>query len=325
MARASSTKPAAAAGDGAPPAAAFRPAAAKIGQLARRRWRALSVLGVVLAIGLGLRGVWLRVSPRVAASERYLIAASAIAITPPPEWIVADVRAQAIHHGQLDRRLSILDPAFFSQIQHAFALHPWVLKVERIEKKPGPGVQVDLVYRRPIAVIESPHGNGRELLPVDRTSTLLPPEDVPLIRRQYLPRIINIAGRPPVGQRWEDGRVAGAVALAERLGDLWEPLHLVEIVPSARQEVLGNRQYFVYEIVTRGGTRIIWGAAPDEQVPGEASFTAKLQRLKTCVEKYGPLDTVKAPGAVNVRSELLVTPRMVKKPAEAAAPKTQVK
>jgi hypothetical protein len=148
----------------------------------------------------------------------------------------------------------------------------------------------------------------------------LPADDVPLIRRQYLPRITGIAGQPPVGQRWEDPRVAGAVDLALALADVWEPLHLSEICPSARTELQGGRQVFVYDIITRGGwTKIVWGAAPGEHAPGESQVAVKLQRLKQCVEQYGPLDSVKAPGTVNVRGELRVEPRMVKKedPADA--------
>jgi hypothetical protein len=113
--------------------------------------------------------------------------------------------------------------------------------------------------------------------------------------------------------------VPGAVELAVRLADFWEPLHLMEIYPSARTEVRADRQFFVYDIVTRGGTKIIWGAAPQTQAPGEAEFTVKLSRLQQCVQQYGPLDSIKAPGTVDVRGELKVEPRIVKKPEEAPA------
>lgn len=303
----------------------IRPVTAKLHELARRRARVLVILAVVATIGFVLRSVWQRVAPRVAASERYLVPASGITVSPPPEWIVADVRQQVIHKAGLDRRLSILDPAFVDQIQHAFTLHPWVEQVVRIEKKSGPGVFVELAYRRPVATIEAPLGDSHELLPVDNAGRHLPAEDVPLIRRQYLPRIIGISGRPPVGQNWEDRRVPGAVEIAVRLGAVWEQLHLFQIVPSAREEVRDDRQYFVYEVVTRGGTKIIWGAAPRDQVPGEAAFALKLDRLRQCVERYGPLDTVKAPDTINVRGELQVTPRMVKQPKNGEEPATVVK
>ncbi|MCC6492236.1 MAG: hypothetical protein IT424_04365 [Pirellulales bacterium] len=329
MARNSADKPSATPAARVKPTAdapsAGRPVAKKLHELARRRARALAILAVVAILALGLRLLWRRVAPLVAGRDRYLVPASAIGISPPPPWLVADVLEQVIHKSSLDRRLSILDPGFVDEIEQAFSLHPWVARVKRIEKKVPPGVFVELEYRRPVAVIDAPRADTRELLPVDVTGVHLPAEDVPLIRRQYLPRIMNIAGRPPVGRRWEDGRVAGGVELAAALGESWESLHLVEIIPSARPEVRGDRQYFVYEIVTRGGTRIIWGAAPRDQAPGEAAFAVKLQRLQKCVRQYGPLDTVKAPQSVNVRGELQVLPRMVKRGAKPGPSSTQVK
>jgi hypothetical protein len=292
--------------------------------LALRRVRVLIVLAVVAVLGGIAREAWRRTAPIVANRDRYLLSAEAITITQPPEWIVASVREQVIHAAGLDRRLSILDPAFVESIQRAFELHPWVQSVDRIEKKFPPAVKVELTYRRPVAVIEIPAGDSRALLPVDLSGINLPAEDVPLIRRQYLPRITGIAGQPPVGQRWEDPRALGAVELAAGLGDLWEPLHLMEICPSARTELQGDRQLYVYDIVTRGGTKIIWGASPRAQAPGEARFTIKVERLKQCVQQYGPLDSVKAPGTVDVRGELRVEPRVVKK-EESGAPETVVK
>jgi hypothetical protein len=160
---------------------------------------------------------------------------------------------------------------------------------------------------------------------VDKGGSHLPAGDVPLIRRQYLPRIMGIVGQPPVGQRWEDPRVQGAVEIVGYLADLWESLHLTAITPRARPEIRGERQFFVYDIVTRGGTQIIWGASPHAGAPGEAAFMVKLERLRKCIEQYGPLDSVKAPGTVDVRGELHVEPRMVKQPEGAGEAATVVK
>jgi hypothetical protein len=79
------------------------------------------------------------------------------------------------------------------------------------------------------------------------------------------------------------------VELAARLADDWESLHLFEIVPSARPEIQGDRRYFVYDLRSGGGTQIIWGAPPQEDLPGEDEFDVKLHRLKQCAAQYGPL------------------------------------
>jgi hypothetical protein len=246
--------------------------------------------------------------------ERYLLSGESITITKPPEWIVSDVRGQVVHNAGLDRRLSILDPGFFSAIENAFALHPWVASVVKIEKAYPPAVHVKLSYRRPVAAIEVPHGDGFQLLPVDKHGIHLPAEDVPAIRLKYLPRLTGVVGPPPTGQRWDDPRVAGAVELAARLADDWESLHLFEIVPSARPEIQGDRRYFVYDLRSGGGTQIIWGAPPQEDLPGEDEFDVKLHRLKQCAAQYGPLDSVKSPAVIDVRRGIAVTPRTVKKP-----------
>jgi hypothetical protein len=296
-------------------------------RLSPRRAKAVLAIAVVVLLGWGGHALWRAAAPAVVGRDRYLLAADGIAITPTPEWIAADVRSQVIHNAGLDGRLSILDPGFMKAIENAFALHPWVERVDRIEKRYPPGVDVDVTYRRPVAAIDVPQGAGGMLLPVDAHGIHLPADDVPAIRREHLPRLMGIAGQPPVGQRWDDPRVAGGVELAVLLAEVWEPWHLREIIPSARPEVQvqGNRQYYLYELVTRGGTHIVWGAAPHVGAPGEADFRTKLGRLQQCIKQYGPLDSAKSPGVVNVRGELEVSPRLVKDPAGGDAAGTVVK
>jgi hypothetical protein len=286
--------------------------------LGRRRAKALVVIGVVLLLAFGVKAIWRQAAPIVASRDRYLIPAERITISKPPEWLVADVREQVVRASGLDKRLSVLDShdVLVEAVKHAFALHPWVKSIDRVEKRFPPGVHVELTYREPLAVVETARG---ELLPVDGAGSHLPADDVPLIRRKYLPRIIGIVGQPPVGQRWEDPRLQGAVEIVASLGEHWEALHLESITPRARPVMRDELQFFVYDLVTRGGTQIIWGASPHARAPGEAKFVDKLQRLQKCVEEYGPLDSVKAPGRVDVRGELHVEPRMVKKPGPLVA------
>ncbi len=289
---------------------------------ARRRGKVLVVLGVVLLCGWGANAIWRQAAPMVANSSRYILPAAKITTSQTPEWIVADVRNQVIENSRLDGRLSILDVDFVDAIRHAFSLHPWVQSVDRIEKHYPPAVHVTITFRQPVAVVETASG---ELLPVDAGASHLPADDVPLIRRKYLPRITGIVGQPAIGRRWEDPRVSGAVAIAVRLADVWEPLHLEAITPQVRPQWRNEQQFFVYDIVSRGGTQIIWGAAPDAAAPGEADFMVKLERLRKCIELYGPLDSIKAPGTVDVRGELHVEPRMVKHEDELGEDATLVK
>lgn len=275
------------------------------------RIRAAIVIAVATASAWGLGLLWDRVAPSVVNRERYLLPAENITLSPPPDWLVGDVRTEVIRNAGLDRRLSVADPSFLATVRDAFALSPWIASIEQVEKSYPPAVHLTVTYREPIAVVEFAAGAGVRLLPVDRSGIHLPMHDVAEIRLRYLPRLSGIVGQPPVGQRWDDPRVAGGLALAERLADVWEKYYLVEIVPSVRPEVRGGQSSFLYRLVTRGGTRINWGAPPEAALPGEPDFAAKLARLEKCITDIGPLNTVRGPDMVDVRYDLTVTPRAV--------------
>lgn len=287
-------------------------------RLLLQRFRVFVALAVVVLLGWGMHEVWNRVAPSIIYRENYLLDAERVTTSVPPEWITADVRTEVIRNAGLKDRLSILDDSFMDVIEDAFVLHPWVDSVDRIVKKYPPGAHVEVTYRKPIAVVELAGPQGVQLVPIDKGAVHLPMDDVPDLRKRYLPRIGGIVGRPPVGQQWDDPRVIGAADLANRLSEDWESLHLVDILPSARPEIREEHRYFVYDLITRGGTRVVWGAAPLFAPPGEDDFQAKLQRLKKYVHENGPLDTARSPAIVDVRFELTVTPRTVKKkpPAE---------
>jgi hypothetical protein len=281
------------------------------------RTRVLVALAVVGLLGWGMQSLWQQVAPSVIQRNQHLLQAERITSTSLPAWISAEVCAEVVRNAGLDGRLSLLDDAFSQVIEDAFVLHPWVSSVERITKQYPQGVHVELTYRRPVAVVEMSGREGVLFVPIDRHGVHLPPGDVPELRKRYMPRIGGIVGRPPVGQAWPDPRVIGAAELAEKLREQWEPLCLVDILPSARPEIRDGSRFFVYDLITRGGTRVVWGAAPGTAPPKEDPFDAKLTRLQDCVEKHGPVDSVRGPAIVDVRGALAITPRTVKKPPAA--------
>jgi len=305
-----------------------KPAPTRVG-LARRllvpRARVVVALVVVGLLGWGLHGVWQHFAPQISQRDSYLLADARITISALPEWITGDVRSEVVRNARLDGRLSVLDDAFAQVVEDAFVLHPWVESVDRITKSYPAGVHVELTYRRPVAVVELVFQSVVRLVPIDRYGVHLPSADVPDIRKRYLPRIGGVVDRPPVGQPWTDLRVLGAAELAEQLAPVWETLHLVDILPSARAEIREEHRYFIFDLITRGGTRIVWGAAPGAAPPSEDKLAAKLDRLRSCVERYGPLDSVRGPAVVDVRKELAITPRTVKKTKSSDADETAVK
>ena len=285
-------------------------------------------LSIVLAVGYGGHVAWKHFLPTVARHPQFQITAENIDVTPPPPWIRADVKAEVLRDAALVGTLSVIDDHVRLQrrVRDAFAFHPWVAAVGQIKIGLPASLEVELQYRQPVAAVESVDGQTVTYLPIDATGVRLPDADFSDFERRSLPRISGVAGRPSIGESWADERVTSAATLAARLADIWNQLRLVEIVPSMHAQVRGEESYYAFEIVTSGGTRIVWGAAPGrEQDAAESPFDAKRKRLLDYAAGPGQLDSIDGPAAVDVRSELVVVPRTARRPAVNKEDQTETK
>ncbi len=291
----------------------FKSAAGLTGFLrANARW----IIAVVLiggACAFGWKMLWEQVRDHVGASPDYRLDPTAIEIAPAlPAWIHADLKAEVIRDASLDGSLSTLDPELTMRIAQAFRLHPWVAKVERVSKQFPAAVKVELVYRRPAAMVEVP---GPALLPVDAEGVVLPTEDFSPLDARHYPRISEIKTSPigPMGTRWGDTHVTGAAGVAAAIAEHWEGLALHHIVPSGRQATTpGGRETDAYELYTKAGTRIDWGRPPGAEISGEAPADSKIAALLEFAAKHGgSLDDPKKPHRLDVRpiSGLVVVAR----------------
>ena len=186
---------------------------------------------------VGWKLLWEQVREQVLSAADYRLEADQIEMTELPPWIHSDpkkFKADVLRDASLDGPLSLLDRELTVRMAKAFALHPWVAKVERVSKRSTAGVMVELVYRRPVAMVVIP---GSGLFPVDAAGVVLPTEDFSPVEAQGYLRIGEIKTVPagPVGTRWGDTHVAGAAQIAEVLADDWQKLKLFQIVPAARQ------------------------------------------------------------------------------------------
>ena len=265
------------------------------------RWIvALALIGGVCSFGWKM--LWEQVREHVVSSTDYRLDPASIEINPLPEWIHADLKAEVIRDASLDGTLSTLDPELTMRIAQAFRLHPWVAAVDRVSKQFPPAVKVELVYRRPVAMVEVP---GPALLPVDAQGVVLPTEDFSPLDARHYPRIGEIKTSPsgPVGTRWGDTRVAGAALVAAAIAEHWEPLALNHIVASGRQTTApGVRETDAYELYTKAGTRIDWGRPPGAEISGEALAEKKIAALLEYAATHGgSLDDPKKPLRLDVR------------------------
>jgi hypothetical protein len=273
-------------------------------------------LVILLALGVGADYLWRRSAPMVARHPQYQLTAEGIHITAPPPWIRSDIKAQVLRDARLADHVSVLDDweMLSRRVKDAFEFHPWVASVERITKRPPATLEIELKYRKPVAAVESGDPGGVNFLPIDEHAVRLPEADLTETERRYLPRISGVTGRPLVGEVWNDPRVIGGVRLAASLADVWQRLRLVEIMAALSSSPHDEAQMCNFEIVTSGGTRIVWGAAPGGEKPaGEAAFDQKRKRLLEYAAQHGQLESIDGPAAIDLRNDLVITPRTARR------------
>jgi hypothetical protein len=268
-----------------------------------------SVVALVGFVGLSY-GLWQHVGPQVLSGPEYTIGPRDVEITPPPSWIRSDLAGDVVRGLSLDAPLSILDDDIAQRLHEAFAAQPWVAKVERVSKQHPARVRVDLVYRRPVCMVETsgaplPGSTVQippRLLPIDVQGVLLPERDFTDDKRRQYPRLAGIPTSPPsvAGGRWTDSRVIGGAQIAAELIDVWTELSLERIVASSLPDTSLEPPEHTYEIFTTGGTRILWGHAPDTRMPGVVSVFEKIARLKQIKKDEGSLEGPAGPRTIDV-------------------------
>ena len=267
---------------------------------------------LVLIVGLFIVGAWfawIKFRPWILGWPEYRIGPEQVEITPQPPWIPqSDIRAEVFRNPTLDGRLSIVDDDLAERIANAFARHPWVARVEHVTKR-YISVKVELVYRKPVCMVELPGGGW---LPVDVEAVLLPTGDFTEVEAARYPRLLGVDRAPTglVGSRWGDARVIGGAEIAAALGDVWEPmrLHYIEPLaadpsvsapgdagrPSTPDGFAGRSAEPFFTLVTHSsthdGTRILWGYAPGANRLGEPPAAEKVARLKRYVADHDSLD-----------------------------------
>src|SRR5579871_6502357 len=146
---------------------------------------------VVLGIGVIVFGPRLiRALPDISERPEYRLATREAHLTSaPPYWVPSGFVDQVIVKAGLPETVSLVDEQVTKQLAAAFKLHPWVEKVVRVTKSLPAQVDVDLVYRTPVAMIQGKQG----MYPVDATGILLPTADFSTADAIRYPQIINVS------------------------------------------------------------------------------------------------------------------------------------
>jgi hypothetical protein len=239
---------------------------------------AVAVLAGLLLFG---RWAWEDLSGR----ERYQVPFADIECSPPEGLSRADFLDEVRYLEGLPAELPLLEPGLSERLAHAFASHPWVEKVVRVEITPPRHIRVSLRYRTPALAVALAPGEEGPRRAVDRHGVLLPVTG----REEALPLLVGVsAPEAGPGNLWGDERVESAAVTVGFLGEGLARLGL----DGCGVEVKGGEV-----VLHKGEVRILWGHPPGREGADEPRAKAKLRRLWEMHEKADGLA-----GEVDVRS-----------------------
>jgi hypothetical protein len=140
--------------------------------------------------------------------ERYTIPFAEIDCAPPSHQEREDFLGEVRYLSGFPNWVRLLEDGLPARLAEAFARHPWVEKVERVEVIPPRQVRVRLTYRQPVLAVPYA-GQWRA---VDRTGVLLPAtasvEGLPVYRGHPRPP------SGPAGTPWGDEAIEEAARKA---------------------------------------------------------------------------------------------------------------
>ena len=218
----------------------------------------------------------------------YAVKLDNLVTTPQPTWIRSTkVRDEVFKAGGLGQ-LSLLDPQASATIAHAFESNSWVQRATYVKKNADGKVNVDIVYRRPVAMIyyDGSDSNPKStqikkgFYPVDEEAVILPTADFDSSQVTSYFLIYLEGATPPsyVGMAFSDTRIRQSLALCRFLESVRVELRL-EAIYIERDLHLGGANPWGLYIQTSDKRRINWGHAPGAESPNEPLAQEKLAAL----------------------------------------------
>ncbi|MBI5760866.1 MAG: hypothetical protein HZA46_20280 [Planctomycetales bacterium] len=260
--------------------------------------------GTLVLMALFVTAAWfaprmINTLPDLNQKPEYQLAATKIRITQPPHWVPSDLVEQVVKRADLPPTLTLLNDHVVDEIANAFSLHPWVAEVVSVRKSLPAAIDVQLTYRRPVAMVQVKQG----MYPVDAEGVLLPPEDFSVTDAKEYPLILDVRSTPqgPAGTSWGDITVIGASRLADVLSPHWKKYELTGISVPKLTKAKSTIDDGVYILSTAAGSRITWGRAPGSQHPGELAVEQKLGRLEKYVKDFGGFEKPHGPYEIDIR------------------------
>ena len=233
--------------------------------------------------------------PTVSQRAKFQMSVDRIDLTQATRWTPHDIvdHVAKSHPDWKDR--SLLEANLAADLAAAFAQHPWIAKVDRVEKTRQGRIIIEVTFRTPVAMVETHRG----LYPVDAEAVLLPPNDFSLTQSDQLPHLRQVRSMPsgPAGTQWGDPLVVAGAKLCAALmpqGNLethWDRYGLEAVIaplPAVENAPVPSEPP-VYKLLTQGGRRIIWGRPPGDDTL-EPTVAQKLGRLDSYIRQQKSLD-----------------------------------
>lgn len=242
--------------------------------------------------------------PRLSEQPEYQLSLDQIQVNVPPDWVPSTLTEEVLKGAPLPATVSVLDGDLCRRIGTAFESHPWVAEVRSVQLTGEPAIRVVLEYRVPIAFVETPRG----FYPVDVHGVLLPPVDFSLNDTDRLPRIQGVNSVPSgiAGMVWQDvvvrsaARLAAILAPDQDMNRYWRRFGLRAIVAPPVDPATVSPRELTFELVTDGGSRIIWGKPPGAD-DLEPTAEQKIGRLEQYLSRFGDFDSPDGPYRIDIR------------------------
>jgi hypothetical protein len=264
----------------------------RLGQWSQGRGIGL-ILVLATATGTFVGGyvLWKRFGTRFSIRPSYYVQHDDIHITPPPRWVHSDVRREVLRGSELQESAWLFDDDLTKRIADQFLLHPWVAEVTRVTKGHPARLDVELVYRKPVAMVQV--RDDDRLRPIDVEGVTLPAKDFSQVEADRYPVIAGVRSTPsgPLGTPWTDSDVQEGAAIAAVLVDDWSKLRLRRIEPVRSSTIPLAPKNRIYQLITMQGKSIAWGHAPGGESLGELTAEEKLTRLRAHLQRHRSLDT----------------------------------
>ncbi len=254
--------------------------------------------------------------PDLTSRKEYRLRVENLHFTERPHWVPHDLIGQVAKLENWNAQpISLLEESCCQEIAEAFSRHPWMKKVERVRLRPGGRVDLEITFRKPVAMVQAGRG---QFYPIDADAILLPPSDFSRADIKRYPLIENPSTLPqgPAGTYWGDLMVLGAARLAEHLlhpfdetTTHWEHLKLARIELPRRTTAEVDIKDVQYRLITKDGSRILWGRAPGTDHPGELTAEQKIGRLTQYLADFGTFRPAHGPLEIDIRHWQEITQR----------------